>query len=116
GADGVVTDAQLRGHPAVLLFLTQGCGPCEVLAQEMRSADLGPLTNQLVIITGPNDPQALRIPADLRILTEHDRQVSASLSVNGTPFAIAVAPDGIVKATSVPNTVEQLKDLTAVIA
>lgn len=113
GADGMVTGAQLRGRSVVLLFLSRGCGPCEILAQEMSSAGLGHLARQLVIVTGPGDPQALRIPAGLSILTEQDRQVSDALSVSGTPFAIAVDPDGIVKAASVPNTVGQLEDVAA---
>jgi hypothetical protein len=116
GADGLMTGTQLRGSPAVLLFLTQGCGPCQDLAHQMRNADLGPLADQLVIITGPDDAQALGIPAHLMVLTERDRQVSDALSVNGTPFAIAVDPDGIVKAARVPNTIAQLEDLAGVLA
>lgn len=116
GTDGImITDAQLRGRPAVLLFLSQGCGPCEILAQEMHSADLGPLAGQLVIVTGSGGPQALRIPAGLAILTEQDGQVSDALSVSGTPFAIVVDPDGIVKATGIPNTVGELEELAVVL-
>ncbi|HLK02474.1 MAG TPA: hypothetical protein VKU39_21550 [Streptosporangiaceae bacterium] len=116
GAHGAVTGTHLRGRSAVLLFLAPGCGPCQDLAYEMRSADLGHLAGQLVIITGPDDAQALGIPAHLLVLTEHDRQVSDALSVNGTPFAIAVDPDGIVRDTRVPNTITQLQDLAGVLA
>lgn len=111
GADGImITDAQLRGRPAVLLFLSQGCGPCEVLAQEMRGTDLGRLAGRLIVVTGSGS-DALGIPAGLTILTEQDKQVSDALSVSGTPFAIAVDPDGIVRATGIPNTVGQLEEL-----
>ena len=33
------------------------------------------------------------------------------MSVGGTPFAVAVAPDGIVLASRVPNTMHQLGEL-----
>lgn len=117
GTSGTVTATQLRGRPAVLLFLAPGCGPCEDLAYEMSRADLGHLADQLVIITGPGDAaRTLGIPAHLLVLTEQDRQVSDALSVNGTPFAIAVDPDGIVRDTRVPNTITQLEDLAGVLA
>ena len=116
GTDGAVSDAQLRGRPAVLLFLTSGCAPCQVLAEEMRGSDLARLTDRLVVVTGPDGAQRLGIPADVRVLIEHDRQVSDRLSVDGTPFAIAVDPDGIVQAASVPNTIGQLHEIAAAVS
>lgn len=116
GADGVVSDAQFRGRSAVLLFLAPGCAPCQVLAGEMRGRDLSYLADQVVIVTGPDGPQQLGIPADVRVLIEHDRQVSDPLSVDGTPFAIAVGPDGIVKAASVPNSIDQLHGIAAALS
>jgi hypothetical protein len=109
---GEVTDEKLRGRTATLLFLSAGCGPCKTLAQEMRSADLNGLTDQLVIITGPDGLAELAIPEGLRVLIEADREVSGPLSVMATPFAVSVDQYGIVKATLVPNTVN---DLTSVV-
>lgn len=42
--------------------------------------------------------------------------MSGPLSVVGTPFAIAVDPDGIVRAATVPNKMSQLQDLAAAVA
>jgi hypothetical protein len=36
-----VTSKLLRGLPAVVVFLSAGCGSCEQLAAQMRDADLG---------------------------------------------------------------------------
>jgi hypothetical protein len=116
GADGEVTDQTLRGRDAVLLFLGAGCGPCELLVEEMRHSDLGQLASQLLIVTSPEGVTALGIPADLRVLAEPNREVSDPLSVFATPLAIAVAPDGVVRKTQVPNTMEQLNELAAVVA
>lgn len=116
GADGEVTAEQLRGRPAVLLFLTAGCSPCKALAEEMAHTDLGDLADQLVVITGPDGRRELGIRPGLRILTEQDGEVSGPLSVMSTPFAIAIGPDGIVKAVRVPNTIEQLDNLAAILS
>lgn len=113
GDGGEVTAEQLRGHPVVLLFLTKGCGPCKDLAEEMSRVGLDGLASNLVIVTSPGGPQELGIPAGLRILTEQDKEVSGPLSVVGTPFAIAVDPEGIVRAATVPNTMGQLQELAA---
>jgi hypothetical protein len=111
GPDGVLTAEQLRGRPSVLLFLSVGCGPCEQLAAELRVADPGDLTGQLVVVTGPDGPHELRLPAGLRILTEQNKEVSGPLSVIGTPFAVALDSEGIVTAARVTNTLEQLSGM-----
>lgn len=113
GPNGEVTDEQLRGQPALLLFLSVGCGPCEMLTEDMRKAGLNGLDKQLIVVTSPGGQRELDLPADVRVLTEQNRSVSEALSVIGTPFAIAVDPEGIVKGVSVPNTVRQLGDLAA---
>jgi len=52
----------------------------------------------------------------VRVLTESANEVSDALSVHGKPFAVAVGSDGIVRAMRVPNTVEHLENLAAVLA
>ena len=113
GPGGEFTAGQLRGQPAVLLFLSVGCGPCEQLAAQIRGADLGGLTSHLVIVTGPGGPDSLQLPPRLRVLTEQAREISDPLSVIGTPLAVALDQDGIVKAVRVTNTLEQLNDIAA---
>jgi hypothetical protein len=103
----------LRGRAAVLLFLSVGCGPCQALAEEMSRAGLNGLDGQLIVVTAASDPRELGIPETLRVVTEPDGAVSRALSVAGTPFAVAVGPDGIVTGVDVPNTVRQLSDLAA---
>jgi AhpC/TSA family len=113
GPEREITAEQLRGQPAVLLFLSVGCGPCEQLAAQLRDAELGDLTSQLIVVTGPGGPVALKLPARLRVITEQAREVSDPLSVIGTPLGIALDRDGIVKAVRVTNTLEQLNGLAA---
>jgi hypothetical protein len=113
GPDGEFTPEQLRGQPAVLLFLTEGCGPCTELAQEIGQADPVELPSQLVVVTGPDGVRELGLPRGLRVVTEPDKEVSDPLSVIGTPLAISLDSAGIVKAVRVTNTLEQLDALTA---
>lgn len=116
GPDGEFTNDYLRNRPALLLFLSVGCGPCENLASELRSADLDGLAGELIVITSQGGAELLKIPADLRVVAERDREVAKALSVASYPYAIAVDPHGIVTATRVPNTVEHLQRLVGTLA
>jgi hypothetical protein len=116
GPDGEFTAEQLRGQATVLLFLTVGCGPCQELAEEMSRTQLGHLAGQVVVITSPDGPQELGIPAGVRILTEREKEVSGPLSVVGTPFAVAMDEEGIVRFAVVLNTVDQLEVLVGDLA
>jgi methylamine dehydrogenase accessory protein MauD len=115
-AGELVDEQSLRGQPALLLFLSVGCGPCEQLAAEIRRADLGVLARQLIIVTRPDGPRVLGIPEGLRVVTETSDEMTGPLAVIALPFAIAVDASGIVKGARVPNTVEHLDRMAAVLA
>ena len=112
----LVSDQELRSRPYVLLFLSSGCGPCQQLAGEIRRADLGALPSQLIIVTTPDAPQALGLPAGLRVVTESSNEITGPLNIQGLPFAVAVDPGGTVRAADVPSTVKHLDNLAAVLA
>lgn len=111
-----VTAEALRGEPALLLFLSVGCGPCEELASELReTGDLDGLTRQLIVVTKPEGPQELGIPAGLRVVAESDdEEITGPLNIFGWPYAVALTPDGVVRAARVPNTVQDLNNLAAI--
>lgn len=116
GPDGEVSAGELRGRPTVLLFLSVGCGPCQRLAAELDRSGPGELASQLFVITSQDGQRVLGLPSSVTVLTERGREVSDRLSVIGTPFAVAVDPDGIVLATRSPNTLSQLGELAALTA
>jgi hypothetical protein len=116
GADGEVSADQLRGQPAVLVFLSVGCGPCEMLAAELGRSELGDLARQIVVVTSPEGRTELGIPDAVPVLAERNREVSDRLSVMGTPFAVAIDPGGVVRATRPVNTLHQLDDLATQLA
>lgn len=115
-AGSPVTLDTLRGEPALLLFLSVGCGPCEDLAAEIRAtSDLGALTRQLIVVTEPAGPAALRLPAGLRVVAETGPgEITGPLNIFGWPYAVALTPDGVVRAAQTPNTIKHLNELVAV--
>lgn len=116
GPDGEVSWAELRGRPLVLLFLSPGCGPCQRLATEIGQSGLGDLAGQLVVLTGQDGRRTLGLPAGVTVLTERVREVSDRLGVVGSPYAVAVDPDGVVRATRSPNYLREVSDLAAQLA
>jgi methylamine dehydrogenase accessory protein MauD len=115
-----VDDQGLRGRPALLLFVHKGCAPCEDLVREMRRSDLSRLADQLVIVTDAPGARDLGIPAGLRTVAEAASDLTAGhisgpLTITGWPFAVALDPAGLVRATGVPNTVARLEDLAGVL-
>ncbi|HEY2551248.1 MAG TPA: redoxin domain-containing protein [Streptosporangiaceae bacterium] len=116
-ADGqVIDESQLRGKPALLLFLSPGCGPCQTLAAEMSRTDLGSLADEILVVTAEEGLAGLDLPPSLRVIAELSREVSDALEVAGTPFAIAVDPAGVIRAKRIPNTVKHLRSIAAVLA
>ncbi len=89
---------------------------CQAPARELGEYDLGALAGELLIVTAQDRLDTLGIPAALRGATELAGEVPDTLNISGTPFAIAVDPDGIVRARGVPSTVQQLRNIAAVLA
>jgi len=115
-AGKVVDDRGLRGQPALLVFLREGCGPCHRLAQEMSANDLSAISDKLIIVTNATNPGELDVPEGLRVVSESDNELSTPLAVQATPFAIALDEGGFVRAANVPNTLAELRSLAAVVS
>lgn len=98
---------------ALLVFMRKGCGPCENLAGQLGRADLNAISRQLTVVTNVADPGEMGIPEGLRVVPELDNGLSIPLSIQSTPFAIAIDPDGIVRVANVPNTFSDLRRLAA---
>ena len=114
GRDGdgnIVTAADLRGRPGMLVFLHSSCAPCRILAGELAAADLGELADGLTVVTDPGGTQELALPAGLRVVLQTGDEISAALGVRVTPFAIAFDEQGTVRAKRAVNALEQLTTL-----
>jgi hypothetical protein len=109
---GIITTAQLRGRPAVVLFLSADCSPCVNLAREMGASDpVEELADALVVVIDPGGVEALELPGWPRVLAMPKIEVLEVLEVRGRPFAMAVDNDWVVREKRMVNTVEQLRSL-----
>jgi hypothetical protein len=113
GSGNAVTDADLRGQPALLLFMASRCAPCRKLAEDMTATGLGQLASMLTIVTDPEGPDVLGLPAGPRIVFQTANEVSKALSIRATPFAVAVDESGIVRGKRGVNAVDALAILAA---
>jgi hypothetical protein len=115
GDGGVTEPATLPGgQPAVLLFLSAGCAPCQSLAAEISGSDLpGELSGSLIAVTAPGSESSIRLPAGVRVLAVPDAECTRVLGVPGRPFAMAVNADGVITAKQLVNTRAQLTSMAA---
>jgi methylamine dehydrogenase accessory protein MauD len=113
---GVALDeGMLNGRASVLLFLSAGCGPCENLAQEISQADLGKLSDELVIVTDSHEQGGLGTAGELPVLIEPDGSVSGVFGIRAKPFAVAVDGAGIVRGSRGANKIRDLDSLAEMI-
>jgi hypothetical protein len=110
-----VTAADLSNGSAVLLFVSDDCGPCRKLLAGLRDADLRLGDSQLHPVVDEDD-DAADLPSGLgvTILRERRGAVAAALGIDALPSAISLR-DGVVldgRVVASPNHLQQLIDRT----
>lgn len=103
----------------VVLFLSSSCGACQRLAGELRNLDRTMNTSgwtprdvELVLVTDANGRDAYAdIDVDAMVV-QSGGELSRAWSVPGTPFAIAVDSDGVVRASAFAGTRAKLHELS----
>jgi hypothetical protein len=109
---------RLDQRARVALFLNSSCGMCRRVAEELRSSTAHPEQHnrlediELVLVTDPLWPEPLTDLGSL-VVTETDRRLSEAWRVPGTPYAVAIADDGTVRAASF---ISGLADVCAIAA
>lgn len=106
-------------HGRVLLFLNSSCSACRRLADELRMHDRAVFTSgldvggvELVLVTDRDGRAAFAgLNVDV-IVVQAGGELSCAWSVPGTPFAVAVDHDGIVRASAFTNTATRLGELS----
>jgi hypothetical protein len=114
-SQGKVTNDDLRGRSVIMAFLSAGCRPCQLIAHQLATDGVGDLAGLLLLVTAEGEPAALGLPPDLPALIEENHEVSEALSVLGTPFAVAVDAQGVVRGMTVPNSRADLDELSALL-
>ena len=102
----------LRDRQAVWLLASPGCAPCEVLAAELREAGGAALGVPLVAVSDASDSgQTLGLPPEVTTLYQRAGVAGEAFRTDATPHALAVDAQGVVVATSTPNTLADLRAL-----
>jgi AhpC/TSA family len=107
-----VTDEQLRGTPATILFLSASCPPCAALARDLRrhpSHD----ESVYVVVSGPHDVEQLRLTEAQQVLIQRDGQLSEAFKTTATPHAFVFNSAGVLVAAGTPNSGAALRRLAA---
>lgn len=108
------TEADLR-LPGVLLFTRSECAPCEDLLADMKSENLGMVSDYLTVVTDQKGERGLDfLPGNRRVAIQAENEVQGALKVRGVPYAIALDENGIVKGKQTVNRVAGLTNLAAV--
>jgi hypothetical protein len=103
----------------LVLFLNSSCGACQRLGGELRTADRtatasgwAPRDFELVLVTDANGRDVYAdLDADAMVVQSGD-ELSRAWSVPGTPFAVAVDNDGVVRGSAFAGTRAKLHELS----
>jgi thiol-disulfide isomerase/thioredoxin len=99
------------GRPLALAFVDPGCGPCRSLLPDLARPD-----SRAAVVISRGDPVASRVLAsdhDLpAALLDPDGSVADAYEANGTPAAVAIGPDGLIRSelAAGPDAVRLLLD------
>jgi hypothetical protein len=112
----VTIDSLRPGAPAVVLFLAPGCDICRPIAASLPAIRRSQRGLQLLpVVVGDDDPAkhayAVALGGDAR--TDLDT-LYREWDVPGTPFAVGVGEDGLVKTSGIVNSLPQLETLVEV--
>jgi thiol-disulfide isomerase/thioredoxin/uncharacterized membrane protein YphA (DoxX/SURF4 family) len=99
------------GRPLALAFVDPGCGPCRSLLPEFARGE-----SRIAVVISRGDPVASRVLASDHDLTaallDPDGSVADAYEANGTPAAVAIGPDGLIRSglAAGPDSVREMLD------
>lgn len=106
------TASDLRGGPALVVFLSSGCAPCLTLARDLERADAERLGARLfAVLHDPSERLELGLSSAVRVLYQRDGAISQAFETSATPHTFVLDSAGRVVATGTPNSFEGLKRL-----
>ena len=101
GGDSI-TDGDLRGSPATILFLSAACPPCATLARDVRR-QRNRSEPVYVVVNDLNDATQLRLTEAQHVLIQRDGQLSEAFKTSATPHAFVFNSAGVLVAVGTPN-------------
>jgi len=105
------------GMAGVVLFVSDGCGPCRTLADDVQArlnglesqSVVGALGTRVTIVTDQGEAfDALGASA---VIVDQSGGVQDSFDIGGTPTGIALDEDGVIRGSMIPNRFSDLEKL-----
>ena len=103
-------------HPLALVFAEPGCGPCGELMPQLAARGRDEAAATIAVIVSGGDAEAATamaaVPGLPLALLDRDSAVAARYGVPGTPVAVAIGPDGLIRSdlAAGPEAVHALLD------
>ena len=104
------------GAAHVVLFLSSTCGPCVTLGEKLKvsAEDSDGLPESLrnieilIVTDGAGESIFGNLGISARLVTQSDAEISRELGIRVSPFGLGIDPEGIVRAVTLPNSVEDV--------
>jgi peroxiredoxin len=120
GLDGEATtldDLRAGGKPVVLVFGDPDCGPCAAFLPDLARYQRDYANRLTVALISRGTVAANRAKATqhrlAHVLLQHDREVSTTYQVHGTPSAVLIRADGMI-GSAVAQGADQIRSLVGV--
>jgi AhpC/TSA family len=108
---GVVTDGDLRGSPAVLLFLSSSCPACSALIRDLKRDAAGIPVPVYIVAKDERDVNSLGLEELANVLIQPNHELAIAFRTSTTPHAFAIDRTGTIIAADTPNRLGQLREL-----
>jgi hypothetical protein len=109
-AGGTVSDADVRGHPGIFLFLDVDCAPCRTLLDEL-SHDGPPLPVPLYVLVERATDEHGRLPPWIVTISPDATSLPRAFRSSVRPNAIAFDARGTVVERAAPNSIDHLREM-----
>jgi len=100
--------------PAILVFMSSDCEPCQALAGELGK--VGERVEDVPVYAVFDDTPAARefpLPTNVRVLYQRERAVSEAFETTATPQAFAIDATATVVERTIPGTAKHVRELAA---
>lgn len=111
---GALTREELRGDSSVVLFLDEGCKPCELLVADLQSGNAPDIDARLVVVSSAREAaERLARSNDVIVVADDERSVARAFENVVSPQAFVVDEHVMVLKSATPNTWDELRQLVA---
>lgn len=109
-----ITTNDLRGSPAVILFIDSSCDACDTLLAELRQGgDQIEDSHLMIVVSDRRDAAGLSNTAGVTVVVDEERSLAGAFRSVVIPHAFSIDEHGIVLASGTPNDSEDLRRLVS---